>query len=471
MSAPSLGQDVTPLRCTVYARTSSTEVVEQAYTSIDAQMDTGLAYIASQAGIGWQATGTTYSDADISGAVLERPGLRRLMAAIGAGKIDVVVVYKLDRISRSVVDFTQMMAFFDQHDVSLVSVTQHLNSGDSIGRLAINTLMSFAEFERDITSERTRDKFIATRRKGLWSGSVPPLGYVLQGQRLVIKEDEAQLARTIFERFVTLKSVTLLAQELSEQGITTKSWVTRSGKVRGGKPIDKVYIYKLLNNRILIGELQYDDAWHPAAHDPIINRDLWEQGQALLSARRRPRKATPAAVVDNELVLRGSVFGEDGRAYTLWTSSVRGNRVYRYYVPQKDIALGAGASGLPRLQVHSLEQQVTDHVLDYLKNPARVLSQLPDWMTQHPQYSEAQFAEVLTRLAEAWPALFPAFQKQIVRQVLDRVIVHSDGITVRLNIDGFVELIREFMTGKTMPNTVRGIFDRAAATKHRKLKR
>ncbi len=185
-TATSLGPVVTPLRCTVYARTSSHEAVDQAYTSLDAQRDAGLAYIASQAGVGWQATGTTYSDADVSGAVLERPGLQRLMVAIEAGQVDVVVVHKLDRISRSVTDFAQMMAFFDRHGVALVSVTQHLNSGDSLGRLAINTLMSFAEFERDIASERTRDKLLATRRKGLWIGSVPPLGYVLQGQRLVI---------------------------------------------------------------------------------------------------------------------------------------------------------------------------------------------------------------------------------------------------------------------------------------------
>lgn len=421
--------------------------------------------------MGWHATDTTYSDAEVSGAVLERPGLRRLMSAIAAGKIDVVVVYKLDRISRSVVDFTQMMAFFDQHEVSLVSVSQHLNSGDSLGRLAINTLMSFAEFERDIASERTRDKFISTRRRGLWSGSVPPLGYVLQGQRLVIKEDEAKLARTIFERFVALQSVTLLAQELTEQGATTKSWMTRNGKVRGGKPIDKVYIYKLLNNRMLIGELQYDDAWHPAVHEPIIHPDLWAQAQALLGARRRPGKVTPLAVVDNELLLRGLVFGEDGRAYSPWTSSVRGNRVYRYYVPQKDIAQGGGTSGLPRLQAFALEQQVMDHVLDHLKNPNRVLALLPEWVTQHPEYSEAQFSEALTRIAQVWPELFPAFQKQIVRRVLDRVTVHPDGITVRLHVEGFVELIREFVTGNTLPSTVRGIFDRAATNKHRKPRR
>jgi site-specific DNA recombinase len=468
-AATSLGPVATPLRCTVYARTSSHEAVDQAYTSLDAQRDAGLAYIASQAGVGWQATGTTYGDADVSGAVLERPGLQRLMAAIEAGQVDVVIVHKLDRISRSVTDFAQMMAFFDRHGVALVSVTQHLNSGDSLGRLAINTLMSFAEFERDIASERTRDKLIATRRKGLWIGSVPPLGYVLQRQRLVIKEDEARLVRTIFERFVALQSVSLLAQELTEQGVTTKAWTTRADTVRGGKPIDKVYIYKLLNNRILLGQLQVDGDWHPAAHEPIVSQALWDQAQALLNMRRRPRKR--AASAEQDFLLRGRVFGEDGRAYSPWTSSVRGNRIYKYYVPQKDIALGGGASGLPRLQAFALEQQVMDHVYDHLKNPALVLDQLPDWMTQHPEYSEAHFSEALTRIAEVWPVMFPFFKKQMVLRVLDRVTAHRDGITVRLHVDGFVELIREFLQGEGRPNSIRDIFDRAAAAKPRKPRR
>lgn len=468
-SADSRGLDVKPLRCTVYARTSGHEAVDQSYTSIDAQLDTGLAYIASQAGIGWQPTGTTYSDANVSGSVLERPGLQGLMATIKAGQVDVVVVHKLDRISRSVTDFSQMMAFFDQHGVALVSVTQHLNSGDSLGRLAINTLMSFAEFERDVAGERTRDKIIATRRKGLWIGSVPPLGYVLQGQRLAIKEDEARLVRRIFERFVSLHSVGLLAQELTEQGVTTKTWVTRTGKVRGGKPIDKVYIYKLLNNRMLIGEIQYEGSWHPGAHEPIINHAVWEQAQGLLSEHRRPRKAR--LVAENDFLLRGLVFGEDGRAYSPWTSSLRGNRVYKYYVPQKDIALGGGASGLPRLQAFTLEQMVADHVYAQLKNPADILARLPQWMTSHPEYDAEQFTAVLTTHADLWPTLFPAAQSQIVLRVVGKVTVHSDAITVRLIVEGFVELIREYLRGEVKPNTVRDMMNRADAGKPRKPRR
>lgn len=268
---------------------------------------------------------------------------------------------------------------------------------------------------------------------------------------------------------MALQSVSLLAQELTEQGVTTKVWTTRASTVRGGKPIDKVYIYKLLNNRILLGQLQVDGDWHPAAHKLIVSQALWDQAQALLSARRRPRKR--AASAEQDFLLRGRVFGENGRAYSPWTSSVRGNRINKCYVPQKDIALGGGASGLPRLQAYAPEQQVMDHVHEHMKNPNRVLDHLPAWMMQHPEYSRAQFADVLSRIATVWPTLFSAFRNQMVLRVLDRVTVHPDGVTVRLHVEGFVELIREFMQGEALPRTVRDIFDRATTAKPRKPKR
>ena len=467
-STASLGQGITQLRCTVYARTSSRETQGAAYTSIDAQLDAGLAYIRSRAGIGWEFMGVTYSDAEISGAVLERPGLHRLMRDIESGKVNVVVTIKLDRISRRVKDFAQMMAFFERHGVALVSVTQYLNSEEAVGRLAINALVVFAEFERDIASERSRDKILATRRKGLWSGSVPPLGYVLNGQRLVVNDEEAALVRKIFSRFVALQSVSLLAQELTEQGVTTKTWVTRCGKARGGKPIDKTYIYKLLNNRMLMGELLVGDQWQPAAHLPIVDTTVWNEAHALLSARRRPPKRTSLTVGGADFLLRGRVFGEDGRAFSPWTSSLRGNRVYKYYVAQKDIAVGGGASGLPRLQAYSLEQQVRDHVYHHLSQPATVLRELPACMTQHPDYSEQHFSEALARIAELWPSLFSTSRDQIVRRVLNRVIVHRDGITIRLEIEGFVGLISEVLQGEGQPRTIRDIFERASSTKTQK---
>ncbi len=455
------------MRCAVYARLSSNDDPGQSFGSIEAQTQACLAYITSQRGLGWQAIEHHYADTDISGTVLQRPGLQRLMTDIEAGKVAKVVVHKLDRLSRSVKDFTQLMAFFDQHQVDLVSVTQHLNSQDSMGRLAINTLMSFAEFEHDLISERRRDKLAATRRKGLWVGSVPPLGYVRQGQRLVVEPIEAKQVRQIFERFVALGSMVALVQELTAQGATTKAWVTRTGKARGGQPIDKTYVYKLLNNRLLIGQLQIDDVWQPAAHAPIISDELWQQAQALLGERRRPRKRLPSSDTadDNGFLLRGLIFGEDGRAFSPWTSSLRRNRLYRYYVPQKEIALGGGTSGLPRLNAFTVEQMVIRHVHEQLQSPAGVLAQLPDWMRAHPEYDEQKFASALTTIAEVWDLLFPYFKYRIVKQVLGQVIVHPSDITVRLKIEGFVALIRAHIQGETSSLTVREMLNKSTTKK------
>ena len=462
-----------PMRCAVYARLSSNDDPGQSFGSIEAQTQACLAYITSQRGLGWQAIEHHYADTDISGAVLQRPGLQRLMTDIEAGKVAKVVVHKLDRLSRSVKDFTQLMAFFDQHEVGLVSVTQHLNSQDSMGRLAIHTLMSFAEFEHDLISERRRDKMAATRRKGLWVGSVPPLGYVRQGQRLVVEPKEAKQVREIFERFVALGSMVALVQELTAQGATTKAWVTRTGKARGGQPIDKTYVYKLLNNRLLIGQLQIDDVWQPAAHAPIISDELWDQAQALLGERRRPRKRPPSSGTadDDGFLLRGLIFGEDGRAYSPWTSSLRRNRLYRYYVPQKDIALGGGTSGLPRLNAFTVEQMVIQHVHEQLQSPAGVLAQLPDWMRAHPEYDEQKFASALTTIAEVWDLLFQHFKNRIVKQVLERVTVHPHEISVRLSVDGFVGLIRAHLEGETLQMTIRDMLDRPPPKKSPKTTR
>lgn len=461
------------VRCAVYARLSSNEDPGQSFGSIEAQTQACVAYITSQRGMGWQAMERHYADTDISGTVLQRPGLQRLMTDIEAGKVAMVVVHKLDRLSRSVQDFTQLMAFFDQHQVALVSVTQHLNSQNSMGRLAINTLMSFAEFEHDLISERRRDKMAATRRKGLWVGSVPPLGYVQQGQRLVVEPNEAKQVQQIFERFVALGSMVALVQELTEQGATTKAWVTRTGKTRGGRAIDKTYIYKLLNNRLLIGQLQIDEAWQPAAHAPIISDELWEQAQALLGERRRPRKRPPSphTADDDSFLLRGLIFGEDGRAYSPWTSSLRRNRLYRYYVPQKDIALGGGTSGLPRLNAFTVEEIVVQHVHEQLQSPAGVLSQLPDWMLAHPEYDEQEFASALTTIAEVWELLFPHFKERIVKQVLERVTVHPNEISVRLRVDGFVALVRAHLEGETLQLTIREMLNRPPPKKSPKTTR
>ena len=280
-----------PLRCAVYTRTSREGETDPAFSSINAHQEACYAYIASRHHLSWLPVSVSYDDPGFSGGTLGRPALQQMLTDIEAGRVDLVVVYKLDRLSRGMAHFARLMEMFERHHVTLVSVTQHLNSQDAAGRLAINALMTFAQFERENTGERIRDKVRATRRQGMWTGSVPPMGYEVRGQRLVVNEEEAWVVvRHVFERFVALGSITELVRELGEQGVTTRSWMTPTGKARGGRPLDKNYLYKLLNNRTLIGEMKSGDQWHAGAHDPIVPADLWGSAHALLDERRRPKK-------------------------------------------------------------------------------------------------------------------------------------------------------------------------------------
>ena len=259
------------MRCAVYTRKSSEEGLEQEYNSIDAQRDAAHSYIASQRAEGWIPVADDYDDPGFSGGNMERPALVRLLADIQTGKIDVVVIYKIDRLTRSLADFSKMVEIFDRHRVSFVSVTQQFNTTTSMGRLMLNILLSFAQFEREVTGERIRDKIAASKRKGMWMGGVPPLGYDVVNRRLVPNESESDLVRQVFTRFAELGSATRLVKELHQGGATTKSWTTQDGKTRAGKPLDKGSIHRLLHNRVYLGEMAHRGAWFPAEHPPIVD--------------------------------------------------------------------------------------------------------------------------------------------------------------------------------------------------------
>jgi site-specific DNA recombinase len=242
-------------RCAVYTRKSTDEGLDQEYNSLEAQRDAGLAFIASQRHEGWIAVDDGYDDGGYSGGNMERPGLRRLMMDIEAGKIDTVVVYKIDRLTRSLPDFAKLVEVFDRNGVSFVAVTQQFNTTTSMGRLTLNILLSFAQFEREVTGERIRDKIAASKAKGMWMGGVPPLGYDVVERKLVINDREAALVRDIFRRYAEHGSAARLVRELDIEGHTTKAWVTRSGRERLGRSIDQQYLFTLLRNRIYLGEI------------------------------------------------------------------------------------------------------------------------------------------------------------------------------------------------------------------------
>jgi site-specific DNA recombinase len=276
-------------RCAIYTRKSSEEGLEQDFNSLHAQREACEAFIKSQAGEGWRLVKTAYDDGGLSGGTMERPALQRLLTDINEGMVDVVVVYKVDRLTRSLTDFARMVEVFDARGVSFVAVTQQFNTTTSMGRLTLNVLLSFAQFEREVTGERIRDKIAASKQKGMWMGGLVPLGYDAIDRRLVVNQAEAETVRGIFHRYLELGSVRLLMQDLNQRGLRSKVRVARNGKRSGGNLFYRGALYELLSNPIYIGEIRHKGMHYPGLHKPIIDRELWDRTQLLLRSHAAPR--------------------------------------------------------------------------------------------------------------------------------------------------------------------------------------
>jgi len=323
----------TTIRCAIYTRKSTEEGLEQEFNTLDAQRESAEAYIASQAGEGWACLPDRYDDGGFTGGNMERPALKRLMTDIEAGRVDCVIVYKVDRLSRSLIDFARMMDLFERRSVSFVSVTQQFNTANSMGRLMLNVLLSFAQFEREIISERTRDKIAATRRKGKWAGGHPILGYDVdpRGFRLVVNEDEAPRVREIFALYLEHQSLLATVRAIDQRGWLTKRWTTRKGLERGGKPFDKVRLFKLLTNVAYTGKVRYKTEVHEGEHDAIVDDEIWQRVQRLLKRNGR----TGGAAVRNKYgaLLKGLLHCTPCGCSMGHTYSSKGGKVqYRYYV-------------------------------------------------------------------------------------------------------------------------------------------
>ena len=318
-------------RCAIYTRKSSEEGLEQGFNSLDAQREACEAYILSQVGEGWTALARHYDDGGYSGGSMERPGLESLLADIGAGLVDVVVVYKIDRLTRSLADFARIVEQFDAREVSFVSVTQAFNTTSSMGRLTLNVLLSFAQFEREVTGERIRDKIAASKAKGMWMGGLAPLGYDLpiNGTRtLDVNPAEADTVRHIFQRYLDFGSVYKLIAELEEQGIRSKARITAKGRAVGDQPFSRGAMFHLLQNRVYVGEIVHKDACFPGQHAGIVPHVLFEKVQARLAANRRQRTQT----IRCNSMLSGKLFDANGRRMTPTHSRGARGQTYRYYV-------------------------------------------------------------------------------------------------------------------------------------------
>ncbi|MBL6459045.1 recombinase family protein [Belnapia sp. T6] len=418
------------LRCAVYTRKSTEEGLEQEFNSLDAQRDACEAYIASQRAEGWVLVPERYDDGGVSGGTLERPALQHLLRDIERGLVDVIVVYKLDRLSRSLMHFAKLVEVFDTHSVTFISITQSFNTTTSMGRLTLNILLSFAQYERELIRERVQDKVAASKARGMWMGGPVPLGYEVRDRKLVVNEAEAAWTRRVFELFADTGSGVETVRRLCAEGVLTKT----------GRPFDKGALYRLLNNRTYLGEVMHKGKVYPGEHRAVVPRALWDRVHAVLQESPRVRanqnrRQTPA-------LLRGLIFGSDGRAMSP-THTRRHGRLYRYYVSQAVLKGETSDCPVRRLPAAEIETAVIDQVRALLRQPEVVVGTWRAARAEAPDLTEAETLATLERLDPLWDELFPAEQARIVRLLVERVEVSPAGADIRLRLEGLASLVRD----------------------------
>jgi DNA invertase Pin-like site-specific DNA recombinase len=368
------------IRCAIYTRKSSEEGLEQSFNSLHAQREACESYILSRRHEGWQLIPTEYDDGGFSGGTMERPALKKLMADIAAKRIDTVVVYKVDRLTRSLMDFARIVEQFDKQGISFVSVTQQFNTTTSMGRLTLNVLLSFAQFEREVTGERIRDKIAASKKKGMWMGGVVPIGYDLQDRHLLLHPEDAEQVRNISRLYIEAGSVSKLRELLDQKGIRSKKRVSRTGRASGGLPISRGALYELLQNRIYLGEITHKGVSYPGKQPAIIDRELWDRVQDQLKANLQAPMRRPRATEQSLLV--GLLYDDKGNRFTPSHTNKRGQR-YRYYVSQAIIKNpGNGTADPARLPAQEIENLVVSELASLLQSPQKLLDLLGTAQTE-----------------------------------------------------------------------------------------
>ena len=358
--------------CAVYTRKSTEEGLEQDFNSLDAQREACLSYIASQKAEGWVPVMDEYDDGDFSGGNLERPALKRLMEDIKAGKINTVVVYKIDRLTRALMDFSKLVEVFDQYGVTFVSITQSFNTTTSMGRLTLNVLLSFAQFEREVIGERVRDKIAASKKKGMWMGGTIPLGYIIENRQLIPKKEEVKTVRHIFERYLVVKNVNHLQQDLERENIFSKESISKNGRKIGGQPFGRGALYALLSNPLYIGQTRHKNKIYDGQHEGIVDPDIWskvqnllKQNSAIVKGHRQNREVN---------LLKGLLFDENNVPYSPGYTTNR-KQQYRYYISQNIILQRSHLEHLPkRFPAHEIENLVECEIRQHLGQKEKLVT-------------------------------------------------------------------------------------------------
>ena len=450
-------------RCAIYTRKSTEEGLEQEFNSLDAQSESCAAYILSQAGEGWEDARRIYSDGGILGGHMERLGLKDMLSDIEAGHIDVIVVYKVDRLTRSLADFAKLVEIFDAHDVSFVSVTQAFNTTNSMGRLTLNVLLSFAQFEREVTAERIRDKIAASKKKGKWMGGLVPLGYDVIDKKLIVNDREAKVIRLIFETFQTLGSVSKVKQELDQQGITTKVRYRKNRGLissdkdsqklikTGGLPFHRGHLYQILSNPLYIGKVRHKDKVYEGKHEALIPQELWDTVQTKLKSNS-PKRTRPTNTKTISL-LKGILFDQTGDR--LGPSHLKkSGRNYSYYISRRlikgEIDDGTGW----RLPAKEIETHVVKLLTALLNDQARILNLVEKGranggsITSKEVQGISQKAEDLTKqLSDKRPSR----QRGVILELVERTELHPETIILSIKTDAFDEMSKGVTTSLEYP--------------------
>lgn len=428
------------LRCAIYTRVSDDEGLDQEFSSLDNQREAGEYHIKAQAHAGWTVLPERYDDGGYSAKDLHRPAARRLLQDIKDSKIDIVVVYKIDRLSRNMFDFVDLMKLFEQHKVTFVSVTQHFNTETAMGKLILNILQSFAQFEREMTAERIRDKFAASKMKGMWMGGPPPLGYDVVERKLITHPKEVALVNHIFERYVALKSTTLLCDELKRDGHRTKSYISRKQRPVGGQIFAVNAVLTVLRNRLYVGEVHHKGKYYPGQHKAVVPRALFEQAQEILNQNGNVKRKRTWAIKSKAL-LKGLLVCGGCEGLMSPTHTRKGNKHYHYYVTNSYRRNSCDGCPMNRIPAGEIEAVVSSQLKTILASPQVVVETWRKLKSRNPAYQESDLHDAMRDLNQVWDSLFPEERKRITSLLIDRVVMRSAGIDIEYRADGFEAII------------------------------
>jgi site-specific DNA recombinase len=427
-------------RCAIYTRKSSEEGLDKEFNSLDAQREAGKNKILSQRHEGWELINEHYDDGGISGGTMERPALQRMIDDIKAGKIDIVLVYKIDRLSRSMLDFLGMIKFFDEYNVSFVSVTQDLNTNTAMGRLVLNVLQSFAQFEREIASERIKDKIALSKQRGMWMGGTIPLGYDAVDSKLHVIEDEANIVRFLFDSFIETSSPTETIKLSKLHGYKSKARRTSTGKHYPAKNFTTSSLYQILRNQIYVGKIEHKEKGevYDGQHDAIISDEIFSQAQSILQSN--PKYRIRKSNKDNPYLLKGLL--KDPKGYSLTpTYSKKKDKIYRYYVSTHAVKTTYDNCPLKTINAQFLEDIILAQVKQSLTNV--------EWAQRMQKQDETvnlpDIRLALKNFDLMWAELFPAEQVRIIQLVIDNIVVHPDKIIITFLPCGMLSVLHQFM--------------------------